>query len=167
MATPQRVNRDDLEKIVIANINEFGWHCVNVIEDDSHPCWSYTIGLYETWEHPELIIIGRSRATSHEMLKTIADDIELNSPPDLTDPNGHQLPGLRCHFLEVLPCYSSDYVGFALSFYRKRHFPLYQIVWPNIDGLFPWHPHAPKHFKEWQPLLGNFLLFCDKDVATD
>jgi hypothetical protein len=58
MATPQRYTRDDLGKIVLANINEFGWHCVNVVEDDAHPPWSYTIGLYETWEHPELIIVG-------------------------------------------------------------------------------------------------------------
>jgi hypothetical protein len=32
MATPQRATRADLEKIVIGNIAEFGWHCVNVIE---------------------------------------------------------------------------------------------------------------------------------------
>src|SRR5580692_9527279 len=44
MATPQRLTRDDLDKIVISNINDFGWHCVNVIEDDGHPRWSYTIG---------------------------------------------------------------------------------------------------------------------------
>ena len=60
MNQPQRLTRDDLDKIVISNINEFGWHCVNVIEDDGHPPWSCTIGLYETWQHPELIVIGSS-----------------------------------------------------------------------------------------------------------
>ena len=40
-----------------------------------------TIGLYETWEHPEFIVIGRSRATSHAMLKALADDIEIDSHP--------------------------------------------------------------------------------------
>ena len=67
MNQPQRLSRDDLDKIVVANINEFGWHCVNIIEDNGCPPWSYTIGLYETWNHPELIVIGRSRATSHAM----------------------------------------------------------------------------------------------------
>jgi hypothetical protein len=146
MATPQRATRADLEKIVIGNIAEFGWHCVNVIEDDSHPPWSYTIGLYETWEHPEFIVIGRSRATSQAMLKTLSDDIEQSSPPNLTDSAGHQLLGMKCHFLEVNTRYYSDFVGFALWFYRKRHFPLYQIVWPNNDGLFPWDQNASKTF---------------------
>jgi len=38
MATPQRIAKDDLERQVIHNIAEFGWHGVNVIEDDgTHP----------------------------------------------------------------------------------------------------------------------------------
>jgi Domain of unknown function (DUF4262) len=165
MTNPQRIAKDELEKIVLSNINEFGWHCVNIVEDDGCPPWSFTIGLYETWEHPELIIIGRSRATSHAMLKTLADDIELNDPPELTDPNGHLLLGMKCHFIEVNARYFSDYVGFALWFYRKCRFPLHQIVWRNADGLYPWDENAPSTFKEWQPLLGNSP--CAMYGATD
>jgi hypothetical protein len=36
-SNPQRIPADELERQVIHNINEFGWHCVNVIEDDNHP----------------------------------------------------------------------------------------------------------------------------------
>jgi hypothetical protein len=154
MTQPQRLSHDDLNRIVINNVNEFGWHCVNVIEDDNHPPWSYTIGLYETWEHPELIVIGRSRATSHALLKTLADNIELNSPPGVTNPDGHLILGMKCHFLQVDPRYHSDYVGFALWYYRKRRFPLYQIVWPDPDGVYPWDEKASNSFKEWQPVLG-------------
>ena len=155
MNQPQRFTRDDLSKIVIANIAEYGWHAVNVIEDNGYPPWTYTIGLYETWQHPELIVIGRSRATSHAMLQSLSKDIELNDPPNLTDPDGHVLFGLKCHFLEVNARYYSDYVGFALWHYRKRKFPLYQIVWPNEDGLYPWDDSGPRFFKEWQELLGE------------
>jgi hypothetical protein len=153
----QQLKRDDLEKIVLSNINEFGWHAVNVIEDDGHPPWTYTIGLFDTWEFPELIVVGRSRAISYEMLNTIAKNIELNDPPDLTNQSGYSLLGMKCRFLEVLPRYYADYVGFALSYYRKRHFPLYQIVWPNNDGLYPWNEGAGKEFKEWQLVLGKTL----------
>jgi hypothetical protein len=167
MTNPQRAARDEPERIVLANIAEYGWHAVNVVEDNGCPPWTFTIGLFETWDHPEFIIIGRSRATSHAMLKTLADDIELNSPPDLTDPDGHLLLGVKCHFLEVNTRYYSDYVGFALWFYRKRRFPLHQIVWPNRDSLYPWDSAAPKSFREWQPLLGASPLSCDMDVKTD
>jgi hypothetical protein len=158
MSQIQRIAKDEPEKIVLSNIAEHGWHCVNVLEDNGSPPWSFTIGLHETWDHPEFIIIGRSRATSHEILKTLADDIESNSQPDLSDPNGHLLLGMKCHFLRVDTRYYSDYVGFALWFYRKRQFPLYQIVWPNNDGQHPWHPHTAKSFEEWQPVLGAHPL---------
>jgi Domain of unknown function (DUF4262) len=155
MANHQHLARDEPERIVLKNIQEYGWHAINIIEDDGCPPWTFTIGLYETWQHPELIVIGRSRATSHELLKTIADDIESNSPPNLTNPDGYPWMGMKCHFLEVNTRYYSDYVGFALWFYRKRHFPLYQIIWPDRDGLYPWDPNASRAFKEWQPILGE------------
>jgi hypothetical protein len=49
----------------------------------------------------------------------------------------------------------SDYVGFALWFYRKKQFPLYQIVWPNDEGPCPFDPQASRAFKEWQAVLGE------------
>src|SRR5271154_1019490 len=110
MTQPQQFTRDDLDKIVVANVNEFGWHAVNVIEDDGHPPWTFSIGLYETWGFPELIVIGRSRATAHEMLKTLASQIEDGCTPDLRDPEPYLLLGMRSHFVEVNPRYYSDCV---------------------------------------------------------
>jgi hypothetical protein len=164
MSNVQRVVKDDLERQVIHNIAEYGWHAVNIVEDNGCPPWTFTIGLYETWEHPELIIIGRSRATSHAMLKVVADDIEANDPPNLTDPNGSLILGMKCHYVEVNARYYSDYVGFALWYYRKHRFPMYQIAWPS-EGLYPWDESAPGAFRDWQPVLGHSP--CAMYGATD
>ena len=56
---------------------------------------------------------------------------------------------------KVADRYYPDYVGFARWFYRRRQFPLYQIIWPNTDGLYPWDTNAPDCFKQWQPILGE------------
>jgi Domain of unknown function (DUF4262) len=153
MTHPQRLDIElDLQK-VLADIAEYGWHGVYVAEGVNHPPWSYSIGLFETWQHPELIIIGRSRATTHAMLENLVMEIEAQYPPDLTDRVDHLLLGIRCRFLKVLPRYYNDYVGFARWYYRKRHFPLYQIVWAGEGGLYPWLQNAPKRFKQWQPVL--------------
>jgi hypothetical protein len=68
MTNTQRKGSDIGERKILADIAEYGWHCMNVVEDDGHPPWSFSIGFYETWQYPELIIIGRSRATAHQML---------------------------------------------------------------------------------------------------
>ena len=155
MTTPNTFKPVNLDNIVVSNINEFGWHAVNVMEDDGQPPWTYTIGLYDTWNHPELIVIGRSRVTAHHMLESITADLDLDHRPNLEAPHNKLLPGSICHFIEVYPRYYPDYVGFARRYYRKRTFPLYQIVWPNDDGHYPWDEAAPHGFKEWQPLLGS------------
>jgi hypothetical protein len=140
---------------VIANINEYGWHCVNAIEDDGHPPWTFTIGLYETRNHPEPIIIGRSRATSHYMLDKIATAPDEDRRYDLTCPALDLLPGIACYFIEAHAQHYHDYVGFARPYYRGKHFPLYQIVWPSNDGHYHWDKAARNSFKEWQPVLGR------------
>jgi hypothetical protein len=104
-SNPQRNATDDLERMVITNIKDFGWHAVNVIEDDGHPPWTYTIGFYETWGFPELIIIGRSRATTHHILETIALRLDGDDRPDLKATTDTLIPGASCFLLEVAERY--------------------------------------------------------------
>jgi hypothetical protein len=155
MTKPQRRGNDFAECRILADITEYGWHAINVVEDDGHPPWTFTIGLYDTWSYPELIIVGRSRATAHEILTSIVDELEGNRRLDLTGDHPYRLVGMPCYFIEVAQRHYEDYVGFARWYYRGRHFPMYQIVWPSNDGHYPWSPKASTVFKEWQPLLGD------------
>jgi Domain of unknown function (DUF4262) len=55
----------------------------------------------------------------------------------------------------------------AVWYYRRRQFPLYQIVWPNNNGHYPSSPDATRAFSEWQPVLGADLLCAHLGSATD
>jgi hypothetical protein len=48
MTQPQCTGGDCAEQKILADLNEYGWHCMNVVEDDGHPPWTYTIGFFET-----------------------------------------------------------------------------------------------------------------------
>lgn len=102
-------------------------------------------------------MIGRSRATAHHILKTVANKLDDNHRLDINQPTDTLIPGADCFFLEVSPHHYQDYVGFARWYYRNRHFPLYQLVWRSNDRLYPWSPEASGPFKEWQPVLGEAL----------
>jgi hypothetical protein len=44
---------DDKERKVLDDIAEYGWHCVNILEEgELLPC-AFTVGLFQTWDHPE------------------------------------------------------------------------------------------------------------------
>jgi len=55
--------------------------------------------------------------------------------------------------VEVAERYYQDYIGFVRWYYRRRHFTLYQIVWPSNDGRYPGMREHHDPFKEWQPAL--------------
>ena len=86
--------------------------------------------------------------------ETIAKDLDHDRRLDLSTTTDTLLPSIACHFTQVADRHYPDYVGFARWYYRRRQFPLYQIVWPNNDGHYPWSFCATKAFKEWQPVLG-------------
>jgi hypothetical protein len=63
MNQPQRTPKDEPERQVLSNIQEFGWHCVNVIEDDGHPPCSI-LRLAELFGRPALARHRRVRRAS-------------------------------------------------------------------------------------------------------
>jgi hypothetical protein len=152
MAQPQHATTAELERQVIHNINEFGWHCVNVIEDDGHPPWTYTIGFHDTWNFPELILIGRSRATAHHILEIIATGLDHDRRLDLSTTNT-LLGGTYCHFIEVAERYYQDYVGFRALVLPPAAISALPNRLAHHDGLYPWNKRAPRSLKEWQPAL--------------
>jgi hypothetical protein len=56
----QRIGIDDLERQVIANINEFGWDSVHVLEDNGHYPWTPEASEpFKEWHH----VPGEPRST--------------------------------------------------------------------------------------------------------
>jgi hypothetical protein len=55
-----RVGSDEAERKVMADVADFGWHCLHIHEEGDSAPWTFTIGLYQTWSFPELIIGGLS-----------------------------------------------------------------------------------------------------------
>src|SRR3984957_11439959 len=152
---PQRVGTDDGERKLIADIEKFGWHCMHILEEGELPPWTFTIGLYETWQHPELIIMGLAREVAHRVLDIIARRIEENRPIDLNTTTDALLTEYSCCFVEVPKQNYFINVEFARWYYKGNNFPLYQIVWPSKEGHFPWNPNPTETFRRWQPVLGQ------------
>jgi Domain of unknown function (DUF4262) len=150
-----RIGSDGAEKKVLSDVAEYGWHCLNILEEDGYAPFSFSIGLYETWKFPELIIVGLKREVAHGVLNIVATALKEGNRPDLGATNQDLLEGYACCFVEVSKSYYRDYVGTARWYYGGDSFPLYQIVWPSKQGHFPWHSDASESFVRWQPVLGE------------
>jgi hypothetical protein len=150
----QRIATDAPEQKLLHDVAEFGWHCIKIMEDDGRPSWAFSIGLYETWGHPELVLFGLNGDTAHRIMGIVAEGLAKGNRPTLSAPTEDLLCGYACHYVRVPQNQYAEHVGFALWYYEGANFPLYQIVWPSKEGLFPWDVQATASFRQLQPVLG-------------
>lgn len=148
------VGKDALEQKVIDDVAKHGWHCVNVLAEGDDGPFSFTVGLFHTYSHPELIIFGLPSNVAHQVLHIAVEAIRNGQPIDMGQPTDELLEGYSCCFVEVPRHQYAAHVGFAQWFYLGDEFPVYQVVFPSRDGHFPWHPNSTESFRALQPVLG-------------
>ena len=117
--------------------------------------YSFTVGLQHSHGHPELILFGLPSAVTHQILSTAAEAIRCGSPIDLTQPTDELVEGYPCVFVKVLESEYQEHVGYARWYYQGNGFGLYQVVWSDRQGRFPWHPGASQAFRANQPVMGS------------
>jgi hypothetical protein len=153
MSSVRTTGEDEAERRVIANIAEYGWHCVGISAEGQEAGYAFTVGLFHTYRHPELVIFGLRDEAAHGILNLAAEAARTERPLDLAVPSDELIEGYQCCFVEVPKSNYQEYVGFCRWFYKGNGFPLYQIVWPSRSGLYPWHPDASQEFKLAQPVI--------------
>ncbi len=59
------------------NIKKHGWESLYVFdESEKRPSFLYSIGLEESFDHPEIVIFGLPRKTMHGLLSDVVEDIK-------------------------------------------------------------------------------------------
>jgi len=139
--------RDEGESQVISDIKKYGVHIVQVMEDEEHPRFAYTIGLFENYLHPEVIIIGLKDELTEILLNNIAYDVKNGKTYTANEFHEGVLDDFLCYFGEVPKSEYKDYVGWAIWFYKGDAFPLVQCVYPTVTGIFPWEKNFPEDTK--------------------
>jgi hypothetical protein len=146
---------NDYERTVLANVERFGWHCTTVgpRNGEDSPRFTYTVGLFQSYGQPEFIIFGLAAKTAHGILSVLANAAKVGAMFPLDKPCGELVEGYECAFVQVPRMRYNDFVFSALWFYAERDFPLYQVVWPDEKGLYPWHKGVTKDPDHHQPVL--------------
>ena len=149
----REVGENESEQKVIDDIANYGWHCVNLHPEGEPVGYAFTIGLFQSYGHPELVIFGLSAKVAHQILATVADAAKSSAPLDLAQPTDALINDYMCCFVEVPLTEYYEHVGYCRWYYQGDGFPLYQVVWPSREGFFPWHEQATAGFRVAQPVL--------------
>lgn len=150
MHTPDKCINIDQTK---SHIEQFGLSVIHVSEDEIGPAFSYSVGLFQTYQHPEIIMFGLPQESMQIIINNFAYEIESGTTYRPDELYGDILPDYDC-ILKMVPSeWYDDYVGQAQRFYQGSSFQLLQCVWPDLNHKFPWQPGFNANWRNRQPLL--------------
>ncbi|MGI8747727.1 MAG: DUF4262 domain-containing protein, partial [Deinococcus sp.] len=66
----------DMMERVARNIETYGWHVMKVLEEGDLPPFAYTIGLYQTFKQPEVIVFGLPLELMSAMLNILGGELK-------------------------------------------------------------------------------------------
>jgi len=43
---------------LLDDVAEYGWHVIKVLDQPDAPGWAYSVGLFQNFGHPEIMVFG-------------------------------------------------------------------------------------------------------------
>jgi hypothetical protein len=149
---------DSAERKCVGDIGEYGLHIIQVTPSETDEGFSYSVGLFDTYRHPEIVVFGQKVEWQRSMLNALADRIRDDATvfqagklySDILD-------GFHCRF-EVIRSEESyrKYFGWDMWYYTMvkplpEPFPVLQLIWPDLNDVFPDAPGYDNPYR--QPIL--------------
>lgn len=141
------------------HIREQGHHIAMVPPSDYLPSCAYTIGLMESYGHPELICFGMPLEILQVLLNDIAAQLKAGRKLQLYQPEADIFEYCAATFLPVDERNLGDYFGLALDHYEGKPLSAWQMVWPDANEHFPWEEGFDEQYSNLQPLLDRNAEF--------
>jgi hypothetical protein len=145
--------RDETLHAIAQTIDEHGWWVGLIDEDDEGPGFAYTLGLVQSFGHPELIVFGLRREVMHGILNGLGERVRSGERL----PEETRIADVLERELQVVlrPVRGEDnfgeYLGYGLRYYG-RIFPALQVFWPDRENKLPWEG-AAREICALQPAL--------------
>ena len=71
MATELPEPENDRDRKLLADIARVGWAVLGILEGEEEPEYAFSVGLYRTLAHPEVILIGLPWDVSYQFINDI------------------------------------------------------------------------------------------------
>lgn len=141
---------------VLEDIAADGVHIAHVLasEDGQTPAYSHTVGLWHTFERPEVIVFGLAEDTAEDLLDVLVDEVSDGAALAPGQRLEGLLHGYPARLLDVPSASRGGLVALADWAYEGADYPLVQLVYPDKQGRWSWDPEAREGFRKHQPVIG-------------
>lgn len=157
---------DELLESTRRNIKQYGLQVLMIKGTAYLPPFAYSIGLYETYGHPEIICFGLPTDLSHQISNDVAELIKNGLSFKHGDMSLEVFADSRAGFLTVDERNVGDYFRHDIAYYGHSNFPALQLVWTDRNDKFPWEDGFEEKFEYDQPLLDRNADFKFREVEN-
>ena len=148
---------------IITDVTDDGWHVVSVPEQKnaaagsgvrhSTPGWAYSVGLYASYGHPEVLVFGLEDTVTAALVDAIGNLVRSGRRFEVGSPQSGILEAVECLFRPVHRDWYEPFLGDSEWYYCGGSFPVNQCFWPDAKGRAPWEDGLDPAFEKLQPLL--------------
>lgn len=143
---------NESEKKIINNIEEYGCHVTSVFDpEERDPDFTYSIGIYKVENQPELLVLGLRHELSSWIVNEYNRRIKEGEKFVLGEYYEGFIEGFQVTFQEVADKYKNEFMLSCNWLYGGINYPVMQLVFPSVKGLWPWEKEASEGFKILQP----------------
>jgi hypothetical protein len=138
---------------ITADIKRIGWSVAGVLGDKKEPPWAYTVGLWQSYRTPELVVGGVNLETSCEWLNQLASKRRDGESVPADTPMVGPWPPHMMVLRQVHDNWMVDLLAQIQNYYGTDPVPVEQVVWSDHHGRFPREPGFPHELRNKQPML--------------
>jgi hypothetical protein len=150
---------DEPDRKALANVERVGWHVWKIARDESTPQFDYSVGLYYTYGHPEILVMGLPENVAQEFINLAGLRIQGGNGFQAGERTDDLAKGFPFVLLPVSLKHYPEYLGLGIWFYQnlKAPFPVLQLIWPDKQSRFPWEIGYDERFYALQRILSGEL----------
>ena len=145
----------EAERKILIDVDEHGVHIVHVPGDDGGAEYSFSIGLWHSFAHPEVVVFGLPADVARELIDVIATEVSHERKFDAGVEADDLIEGYRAQFLAVPHACHERFFGLARWAYEGDEFRVVQLVYPDQRGMMPWAAGVSEGFLMAQPVIGE------------
>jgi Domain of unknown function (DUF4262) len=138
---PQRrpIAKSPADRKLLREIEKDGWTLMYITGNPASADFGFTIGLFASYQHPEIVAVGLNPDSTRWLLNRIAEQVRAGRHFD----DVHEFQDVLqnqygCRFRRLSPKLRHDYLGTAIWFYQGDDFPALQAFIPDVNGKYPW-----------------------------
>ena len=152
--------RDEDDARVLDLIRKHGVFIQSVMGDRDNIAFGYSMGLTHNFGHPEIFISGLKYELHVSMINEICDRLKQGKPHLAHgDRINDLLYGVQCLSVNLPVHAGHQHVYWAHWLHGTDDVPLMKIVWPTVDGIWPWEDDAPAALLQNQEILTDLSEF--------